>query len=107
MSNLGERCDGLGETLRPLKPVSDSKATRWWPDEMGEAASSGCSDGWRYAYFPRAHRLLLERHGELTTYDTGLHQFRGALKAHGAGGMLSFTSQRGSVTLDELKIIPK
>ena len=74
---------------------------------MGEAASSGSSDGLRYAYFPRAHRLLLERHGELTVYDTGPHQFRGALRAHGSDGMLCFTSQHGSVILDLLKIIPQ
>jgi hypothetical protein len=107
MPNLEERSHGLVDTLRPLKPSLDSKASRWWPDQMGEAASSGSSDELRYAYFPRAHRLLLERHGELTIYDTGLHQFRGALRPHGSDGMLSFTSQNGRVTLDLLKIIPQ
>jgi hypothetical protein len=91
--------------MRPLKPLPGMSVLRWWPDELGEAASSGSSTELRYAYFARACRLLIERQGHLTTYDTGEHQFRGALQAQGADRKLAFMSQHGSVPLDSLKII--
>jgi hypothetical protein len=96
------------DQIRPMRPhraLPNMSAPHWWPDELGDAASSGSSGELRYAYFARACRLLIERQGRLTTYDTGEHQFRGALQAQGAERKLSFISQHGSVTLDSLKII--
>jgi hypothetical protein len=79
-------------------------AIHWWPANMGEAASSGSSSGLRYAYFAQACRLLIERQGQVTLYETGDHHFRGVLQANGEDGALSFMSQRGRVTLGSLKI---
>jgi hypothetical protein len=93
------------DRLKPMKPLLDMDAPRWWPDELGEAASSGSSGDWRYAYFPSENRLLIEHNGKLTAYDAGEYQFRGAFQESGDAGTLSFMSQRGSVNLDSLKTI--
>jgi hypothetical protein len=91
--------------MRPLKPLSGMSARRWWPNEMGEAASSGSSGGLRYAYFAQACRLLIEQQDQLTLYDMGEHHFRGVLQTHGADGALSFMSARGRIALGSLKIV--
>jgi hypothetical protein len=74
---------------------------------MGEAASSGSSEGLRYAYFAQAGRLLIDRQDQLTLYDMGNDHFRGVLLADGVEGALSFMSQRGRVTVGSLRIVPR
>lgn len=91
--------------MEPMKPMKGFSISRWWPPELGEASSSGSSSDMRYAYFSQARRLLIEQQGQLTTYDTGAYQFRGALQPSGAERKLSFVSQRGLVALDSLKVV--
>lgn len=71
---------------------------------MGEAASSSPSGDLRYV--PQARRLPIEQQGRLTLYDTGEHQFCGVLEGHGADGASPPVSQRGSVALDSLEVVP-
>ena len=50
----------------------------------------------RYAFFPDARRLLIERDGKLSTYDSGDHQISGVQQS---GDLPTFTSQNGAVRL--------
>jgi hypothetical protein len=54
----------------------------------------------RYAYFPELRRLVIERAGERTSFDTAEHQFRGVLQLSGPDAALSFLSQHRRVVLD-------
>ena len=75
----------------------------WWPDELGKPASSGSQNDMRYAFFPKARRLLVERDGTLTTYDSGDHQIDGV--AQQASGSPTFASDGGEVRLDDLEVV--
>src|SRR5918993_4697350 len=48
-----------------------SPAGMWWPPELGQPSSAGSQNDLRYAIFPAAHRLSIERGGQVTLYDTG------------------------------------
>ena len=90
---------------RPMKPVIP-KVTAWWPSELGTPTSSGSTERLRYAYFPLAHRLVIEREGAIKLYDTANFQFRGVLQAGGEDrSSLSFLSQHGRVKLEELPLV--
>jgi hypothetical protein len=81
--------------MEPMKPMSGGE--KWWPDELGQPSSSGSQNNMRYAFFPKARRLLIEKQGDLTTY----HQISG-MQQSGETSSLTFTSQNGAVRLDEL-----
>ncbi len=87
--------------MEPMKPMDFGPS--WWPEDLGQPSTSGAQDGARYAFFPQRRRLLVERDGRLTTYDTGEHQISGVSQGAGEAGSLSFTSQGGDVKLGELK----
>jgi hypothetical protein len=69
------------EPMKPMKPMEPMKpmsgGEKWWPDELGQPSSSGSQNSMRYAFFPKARRLLIEKQGNLTTYDSGDHQISG------------------------------
>jgi hypothetical protein len=88
------------EPMEPMKPMSGGE--KWWPDELGQPSSSGSQNNMRYAFFPKARRLLIEKQGNLMTYDSGDHQISG-MQQSGETSSLTFTSQNGAVRLDELK----
>ena len=87
--------------MEPMQPMSGGKA--WWPDDLGQPSASGSQNSLRYAFFPDKRRLLIEQDGKLTTYDSGDHHISGVSQQGGGGHSLAFTSQNGSVNLDELK----
>jgi hypothetical protein len=85
-----------------MEPMS--AAEKWWPDELGHPSTSGSQDDLRYAFFPDKQRLLLERDGKLTQYDTGDHRISGVSQQQASTRQeIAFTSQNGAVNLDELK----
>ena len=86
--------------MEPMKPMSGGE--KWWPEDLGQPFSSGSQNSMRYAFFPDKQRLLIEQDGKLTTYDSGDHRISGVSQQSG-GNALAFTSQSGSVNLDELK----
>ena len=98
------------EPMKPMKPMEPMKpmtgGEKWWPEELGQPSASGSQNGMRYAFFPGKRRLLIEQDGTLTTYDSGDHRISGASQGGGPGQPPAFTSQNGSVTLDELKTVP-
>ena len=89
------------EPLKPMKPLKF--AAPWWPEDLGEAASSGVQNGMRYAFFPQKRRLLIEQDGAKTLYDSGDHQISGVSQQSGSSSSLVFTSQSGPVALDTLR----
>lgn len=88
--------------MEPTGPMAPMSGGEWWPQKLGQPASSGAQDGLRYAFFPDARRLWIERDGEMTTYDSGEHRITGVSQG-GRGHMPSFTGQNGPVRLDELE----
>jgi hypothetical protein len=83
-----------------------SSSNGWWPAELGSPSSSGGQNDSRYAYFPHAQRLAIDRGGNVTLYDTLDHQIGGVQQQQGGpSGSLSFSSQRGTFTVDSLPVI--
>jgi hypothetical protein len=78
----------------------------WWPAELGQPSSSGGQNDSRYAYFPSTQRLAIDRAGQITVYDTLDHSIGGVQQQQGgAYGTLSFSSQRGTFTVDSLPVV--
>ena len=86
--------------MKPMKPMDFGEP--WWPAELGEPSTRGAQDGVRYAYFAEPRRLLIEKEGRLTTYNTGEQRISGVCQAQSQGRSLAFKSQRGAVKLEEL-----
>jgi hypothetical protein len=79
---------------------------RWWPEELGEPSSRGAQNGQRYAVFPQARRLAIERGGRVTVHDTGDHRIGGASQQQGATSSLTFSSHLGQISLEDLPEAP-
>ena len=91
--------------MQPPEPVAPPSGGRaWWPEGSGHPASSGAQGGTLYAFFPDARRLLVERDGKVTTYDSGDRRISGVSQG-GRGQPPTFTDQDGPVRLDESKAL--
>ena len=89
---------------------ADSGARRprnWWPDEFSDPASSGSQNDMRYAYFPDAHRLVVEVAGTLSVYDTGEHRIGGVSQQQSGSQSLTFSSQRGQFSTLGLPLVSR
>ena len=91
--------------FQPPMASQPGSGTQWWPFEWGAPASSGSQNGIRYAIFPHCQRLALEMHGAVSTYDTGDHLISGVSQQQGNGMSLTFSSQYGTVWLENLPIV--
>lgn len=89
--------------MKPMEPMSASEA--WWPADLGDPTTSGGQNTMRYAFFSEKHRLLIEKDGKLTAYDTGDHRISGVSQQQSQGQDLVFTSQNGTVDVDDFKWI--
>jgi Short C-terminal domain len=78
---------------------------RWWPSELGQPSTAGSQNNLRYAIFPAAHRLAIEKSGRVTLYDTGDHLISGVSQQQGADQSLTFMSQHGLVQLIALPVV--
>ncbi|MCJ8142403.1 SHOCT domain-containing protein [Ancylobacter sp. A5.8] len=74
----------------------------WWPEEFGSPSSSGAQNDLRYAFFPGARRLVIDKAGAQAVYDTGEHMISGVSQQQGGDQLLSFSSQFGTVSLSNL-----
>jgi hypothetical protein len=106
-------CAALSELLAsmqvypPLPPGQGGSggwgSNNWWPGDLGSPSSTGGQNDVRYAYFPGARRIALQRNGQVTLYDTLDHQIGGVQQQQGGyPGSLSFSSQFGTFTVDSL-----
>jgi hypothetical protein len=91
---------------QPLGGGFMSSSNGWWPGDLGSPSSSGGQNDSRYAYFPGARRLAVDRAGQVTVYDTLDHSIGGVQQQQGGpSGSLSFSSQFGTFTVDSLPIV--
>ena len=89
--------------MQPMEPMEPMEAgAAWWPEDLGQPASSGAQNEMRYAFFPDHRRLAIQRGGEVSLYDTGEHRI-GGVSQEGGGRPLAFSSQAGEVTLDQME----
>ena len=98
-----------GKTAPSLVKVdagSGGSKRHWWPEEFGTPSAVGGQNEVRYAYFPHIDRLILDREGHYTVYDTKGHSIAGVSQQQsGPGGTVAFTSQRGTVPVSSLPIV--
>jgi hypothetical protein len=92
----GER-DDLAVSCR-----SSGHGGSWWPRELGDPSSVGSQNDMRYAVFPQQRRLVIDDHGQTTTYDTGDHQISGVSQVQSTDSTLTFISQHGVVRVSDL-----
>lgn len=113
-NGLKARVDALATELSPLVGDAGTFAappaggvrggSDWWPEGLGAPTSVGGQNDMRYAVFPGARRLAVDRGGRVTLYDTGDHLIGGASQQQGGGQTLTFSSQFGTVSLDSLPV---
>ncbi len=66
------------EGMKPMEPMKPMEGTKpWWPEDLGSPSTSGAQNGMKYAFFPDKQRLLIERDGTVSTYDSGDHRIGG------------------------------
>jgi len=83
-----------------------SPGNAWWPAELGSPSSSGGQNDARYAYFPGAQRLAIDRNGQVTVYNTLDHNIGGVQQQQGGqSGSMSFSSQFGTFGVESLPIV--
>lgn len=87
----------------PVVPAGTPGSNSWWPADLGQPLSSGAQNNIRYAVFPG--RLAVERHGQISVYDTLNHQIGGVSQQQGGDTSLTFSSQFGTVTVNSLPLI--
>jgi hypothetical protein len=113
-AGLKARVVALCDELAPLSTAMPAQSQgfgwtgsggAWWPEGLGQPATSGSQNDARYAFFPQARRLAIESNGRVTVYDTGDHQIGGVSQQQGSSYSLSFTSQFGPVRLEELPVV--
>ncbi|MCR0981479.1 SHOCT domain-containing protein [Roseomonas populi] len=80
-----------------------STSSSWWPADLGSPAWSGAQNDMRYAYFPAIHRLAVQVGGQVTLYDTQGHRVGGVSQQQGGSQVLSLSSDRGTIRLEDLQ----
>lgn len=107
VNNLcGELSNALANNqMFPPLPAGLPGAGHWWPGDFGAPSSSGAQNDVRYAFFPQARRLVVERNGEVTVFDTLNHEISGVSQQQGGNTSLTFSSQFGSVSTLNLPLV--
>lgn len=91
------------EPMKPMKPMEPmSGGAAWWPEGLGEPSSQGAQNSMRYAFFPEVKRLVIERDGKVTVYDSADHKISGVSQQHSHDQTVAFVSQHGPVDLERL-----
>jgi Short C-terminal domain len=114
VSGLCAELSALLSSQQVFVPLPEARAgggfmaasNAWWPAELGNPSASGGQNDARYAYFPHAQRLAIDRGGQVTVYNSLDHQIGGVQQQQGGSyGSLSFTSQFGTFGVDSLPIV--
>ena len=110
MSNSGLKdrvarlCSLLSELPVEAVPAAAS-SEGWWPSGLGAPSSTGAQNSMRYACFPQTRRLAVERDGVMTVYDTGEHRLSGFSQAQSSSQTLKFSSQIGTVGIEDFRVV--
>jgi hypothetical protein len=109
-NGLKARVDALCHDLAAMPGPAPAAAEQqtgqtnhWWPEGLGTASATGAQNDMRYACFPDQRRLAVMRDGRVRVWDTGEHRIGGFSQQQSGGQSLSFTSQLGTVRLEDLK----
>ena len=78
-------------------------SSNWWPEELGQAASTGAQNNMRYAIFPSSRRLALSMGDRVTIYDTKDHLIGGVSQQQSGDQNITLTSQHGQIDISKLK----
>lgn len=81
------------------------RSSQWWPEKLGQPASTGAQNDLRYAFFPDARRLAIDIAGRVTVYDTRDHRIGGFSQQQGGDQSITFTSQYGLVRVADLDVV--
>jgi hypothetical protein len=105
-SRVDALCHELASMTGPVPAAAElepGQTSHWWPEALGEPSATGAQNDMRYACFPDRRRLAVMRDGQVRVYDTKDHRITGFSQQQSSAQSLSFTSQLGSVRLEELK----
>lgn len=101
--NLCEEISSALATTRVFAVVhGGGTGNGWWPAELGNPSSSGGQNDSRYAVFPHARRLAIQRNGQVTVYDTLDNNIGGVGQQQGGSDSLTFSSQYGTIPVSSL-----
>jgi Short C-terminal domain len=109
-STVDNLCNDLSNALAnnqmfpPARP-GGAGGGNWWPGDLGSPSSSGSQNNIRYAFFPQAQRLVVERDGQVSVFNTLDHRIGGVSQQQGGDTSLTFTSQYGTVSTLSLPLI--
>lgn len=105
-TGLKARVSALCDDLLPLVAEHGTRPGampgRWWPEGLGQPSGTGSQNGARYAVFPAERRLVIESDGRTSVYDTADHVIAGVSQQQSEGRRLGFSSQHGTVRLEDL-----
>jgi len=87
----------------PVIPAGTPGSSQWWPSDCGIPTSSGGQNNTRYAVFPG--KLAVQVNGKVTVYDTLNHIISGVSQQQGGDDSLTFSSQFGTVSVNQLPIL--
>jgi hypothetical protein len=99
-------CRDIAASPGPVPAAAEQQPNQtrnWWPDGLGIASATGAQNDMRYACFPEQRRLAVMRDGNVRVYDTGEHRIGGFSQQQSGSQSLSFSSQLGTVRLEDLK----
>ncbi len=107
-NTVNNLCSELSSALAntqvfPVIPAGTPGSNQWWPADCGRPFSSGAQNNIRYAVFPG--KLAVELGGQVTVYDTLNHNIGGVSQQQGGDTSLTFSSQFGTVSVNQLPII--
>ena len=107
VNNLcGELANALASTqMFPPAAKGQFGGNNWWPGDLGSPSSSGSQNNIRYAFFPQTQRLVVERDGQVTVFNTLNHQISGVSQQQGGNTSLTFSSQFGTISTLSLPLI--
>jgi hypothetical protein len=90
-----------------VSPFVSGGSGDWWPGDLGFPAAVGSQNDLRYAWFPGTRRLAVQYGGRVRVFDTGDHSIGGVSQQQGGEQSITFTSQHGTVRLDELRPVER
>ena len=99
-------CRDLAAAPGPVPAAAEQQPAQtrdWWPDNLGSPSATGGQNDMRYACFPDQRRLAVMRDGHVHIYDTGDHRISGFSQQQSGSQSLTFSSQKGTVQLEDLK----
>lgn len=106
VNNLCAELSNILANYQVFQPLPQGTGgNNWWPGDLGYPSSSGSQNSTRYAFFPQARRLAVQRDGQVTVFDTLDHQIGGVSQQQGGGSSLTFTSQYGTLSTLSLPLV--